>query len=147
MSDAQVLELYPSHLVHKISAMFVRLIPVIPCPYIEGGVGSTVSFLSERFVNIDRDPLTAKQIVFFENEDDRRRFDQVCRIDPSSGKDWMRACDYGLVYMVSLYDQKQTRGRQGHFREFMDQSNTELARRYQSIVAAQSPPPSSRGKK
>lgn len=144
MSDAQVFELYPSDLVRKTSAMFIRLIPVIPYSYAEGAIGSVVQFLGERFVNIDRNPLTAKQIIFFEQESDRQRFDDAYRVESRSGKDWIRACDYGLVFLVPLYDQNQTRGRQGHLREFLEQSNDELAKRYQSIV--QSPPSSSRRK-
>lgn len=139
LSNAEVIRLYPPHLLRQISGMFVRLLPVIPWPVQpNGSLGRTIQEMKQTFQNIDNDSVSAKSIIFLEQEDSLRALNVTHR--SSSPRDWLRRTDVGVAFVIPLYDERKARSVVGSLSEFVEKSNNRLASVYASIAAPSTHP-------
>jgi hypothetical protein len=130
LTDEEVIALYPRRSITSISAKFVRLIPVFP--FHAGGnadIGQTIRCLRERLSNIVHGKDSSKVVIYFESEEEKRRFDGL-RVRPR--RNWTQRYNGGFSFLLPLYDPQKTRDLQRQLSEFMEITNAEFGERYAS---------------
>lgn len=145
LSDKAVWNLYPKRLMNQIGGIFARLLPVIPISNESlNGIHQTLAFLGSRLPNIDTNPISAKQVVFLESEDDLRLLEHLCPICARADR-YLRRCDIGLLYAIPLYRRGEVRNVQGTAKVFLQTSNNQLELVHPALrVPRDVPPPSSK---
>jgi hypothetical protein len=146
-SDAEIVKLYPAHVIKGINGRFVRLFPILPWNTpLPVTLNDRRCVIKNAFPKIEDRPEKAKFMTFLEDAGQLRVLNAL--YPPTPQRDWLRRTESGLLFILPLYDEHRSRLCIGPLKEFVGKSNQELVATYVSLSSPskylESPPPSSR---